>query len=150
MLGYGSKSGEQIDALVKASFDPDDAVRNNAVRALWVLAGAKPELAIKIPLEPYIRLLRSGDWSDHNKASLVLEALTKSRNPIVLEQIRAQALDPLIEMASWRSIGHAGAALAMLGRIAGIDETKLDELIGSGQTAPILSELASPSAHRAK
>jgi len=49
-------------------------------------------------------------------------------------------LDPLIEMANWRNIGHAGAALAMLGRIAGIDEAKLEQLIESGQTAPILHE----------
>jgi len=64
MLGYGRQSRGQIDALVKANLDPDDAVRNNAVRALWVLAGAKPDLALNIPLEPFIRLLRSGDWSD--------------------------------------------------------------------------------------
>src|SRR5215470_14438818 len=52
MLGYGQQSSEQIDALVRASLDPDDDVRNNAVRALAVLAGAKPALAERIPLAP--------------------------------------------------------------------------------------------------
>ena len=32
MLGYGRQSDEQIDALVRASLDPDDNVRNDAVR----------------------------------------------------------------------------------------------------------------------
>jgi HEAT repeats len=71
MLGYSRQSNEQIDALVRASLDPDGDVRNNAVRALEVLAGAKPELAQRIPIGPFVRLLRSGAWTDHNKASLL-------------------------------------------------------------------------------
>ena len=85
------------------------------MRALEVLASAKPNLAHGIPSEPFIRLLRSGAWSDHNKASLLLVALTKSRDPKVLAQLRAEALDPLMEMARWRSVGHAEAALSILG-----------------------------------
>ena len=53
MAGYGRQSSEQIDALVRASLDPDDNVRNDAVRALAVLAGAKPNLAQKISPEPF-------------------------------------------------------------------------------------------------
>lgn len=140
LLGYGRQSDEQIDALVQASLDADDEVRNDAVRALWVLGGAKPELAERIPPEPFIRLLRSGAWSDHNKASLVLVALTKSRDPGVLAQLRAEALDPLLEMARWRSSGHAESALLVLGRIAGIDENALTRLIEAGQVNTILSE----------
>jgi hypothetical protein len=139
LLGYGRQSDEQIDALVRASLDSDDDVRNDAVRALWVLGGAKPKLAERIPLEPFVRLLRSGAWSDHNKASLVLVALTKSRDPRVLAQLRAEALDPLLEMARWRSIGHAEAALLVLGRIAGMDEDALTKLIEAGQVNAILS-----------
>src|SRR5262249_10277249 len=37
MLGYGRQSDQQIDALVHASLDADDGVRNDAVRALWLL-----------------------------------------------------------------------------------------------------------------
>jgi thioredoxin reductase (NADPH) len=130
MLGYGPQSGEQIDVLVHASLDADNGVRNDAVRALDVLAGAKPDLARRIPPEAFIRLLRSGAWSDHNKASLLLVALT-SRDPNVLTLLRTEALDSLVEMARWRNPGHAGAALAILGRIAGIDEDSLNKLIDS-------------------
>ena len=77
---------------------------------------------------------------DHNKASLVLVALTTSRDPQVLAQLRVDALDPLLEMGRWRSIGHAEAALTILGRMAGIDEETLNKLIDAGQTATILGK----------
>jgi len=148
MLGYGRQSDEQIDALVHASLDGDDGVRNDAVRALWVLGTAKPTLARRIPPGPFIRLLRSGSWSDHNKASLVLMGLTTTRDPKVLAQLRTEALDSLLEMARWRSIGHAQAALTILGRMAGIDEETLNKLIDAGQTAAILAHFATGSSVR--
>jgi len=142
MLGYGTQSSAQIDALVHASLDPDDGVRNDATRALWVLAGAKPNLAQQVPTDPFIRLLRSGAWSDHNKSSLALAALTASRDPKVLDHLRVDALDALLEMARWHGIGHAGAALTILGRIAGIDEQTLQTLLASGDVTPILAKFA--------
>ena len=140
MLGYGRQSDQQIDALVHASLDEDDGVRNNSVRALWVLATGKPALAQRIPAAPSIRLLRSGAWLDHNKASLVLAALTTTRDAQMLAQLRAEALDPILEMARWRYVGHAEAALTMLGRMAGIDEDTLTKLIEGGQAATILAK----------
>lgn len=141
MLGYARQSEEQVDALVSASLDSDASVRNEAVRALEVLAGAKPDLAKRIPAEPFVRLLRSGSWFDHNKASLVLVALTKTRDPKLLTLLRSDAFDSLLEMARWRSPGHAEAALTILGRIAGIGEESLDELIKAGQADTIISRV---------
>jgi len=140
MLGYGRQFDGQIDALVQASLDADEGVRNNAERALEVLATAKPILARRIPPQPFIRLLRSGAWLDHNKASLVLVALTTTREPKLLEELRADALDPLLEMARWRYVGHAEAALTVLGRIAGIEEDSLNKMIAAGQTTTILAK----------
>ena len=141
MLGYGRQSDAQVDALVRASLDPDDGVRNDAVRALEVLAGAKPDAVERIPPEPFVRLLRSGAWSDHNKASLLLLALTKGRDPAVLTLLRTDALDSLIEMARWRSVGHAEAACVILGRIAGLSEDALEKLIEAGQVETIINKL---------
>jgi hypothetical protein len=141
MLGYGRQSEEQIDALVRASFDADNGVRNDAVRALEVLAGAKPNLAKRIPAEAFVHLLRSGAWSDHNKASLLLVALTKSRDPKVLTLLRTEALDPLVEMARWHNMGHAEAALSILGRIVGLNEDSLDKLIEAGQADTIINKV---------
>jgi HEAT repeat protein len=140
MLGYGRQTDQQVDALVHASLDPDDGVRNNAARALEVLASAKPLVAQRIPLDVFMRLMRSGAWSDHNKASLVLVALTTTRDPRMLAQLRGEALDPLLEMARWRNIGHAEAALTVLGRMVGIEEDALNKLIDAGQTAIILGK----------
>jgi hypothetical protein len=141
MLGYGRQSDEQIDALVRASLDSDDGVRNDAVRALEVLAGVKPNLAKGIPPETFVHLLRSGAWTDHNKASLLLMVLTKSRDPKVLTLLRAEALDSLVEMARWRSTAHAFAALLILGRIAGLDEDSLTKLIVAGQADTIINKV---------
>ena len=140
MLGYARQSDVQIDALVKASLDADGGVRNNATRALEVLATGKPGLATSIPPGPFIRLLRSGAWLDHNKTSLVLVALTATRDEKLLARLRTEALDSLLEMARWRYIGHAEAALTILGRIAGIDEDALTKFIDAGQPSPILAK----------
>jgi hypothetical protein len=43
-------------------------------------------------------------------------------------------------MARWRNLGHAEAALTILGRMAGIDEESLNKLISAGQTAAILAK----------
>jgi hypothetical protein len=143
LLGYGRQSDEQIDALVRASLDPHEGVRNNAVRALGVLARGEPALAQRIPSAPFIGLLRSGAWLDHNKGSLLLlDALTTRRDPQLLAQLRTTALDSLLEMGRWRNKGHAVAALAILGRIAGIDEDRLNRLLSEGKADEILGASA--------
>ncbi|HYX53249.1 MAG TPA: hypothetical protein VE783_07340 [Candidatus Limnocylindrales bacterium] len=126
-LGYASQSQKQINALVRASRDPDDAVRNNAVRALTVLARSSPKVATMIPATPFIDLLNSGTWTDRNKGSAVLMELTASRNPKLLAELRARALSALIEMARWDT-GHAMWSRYMLGRIAAIPEDQLNNL----------------------
>ena len=55
--------------------------------------------------------------------------LTGSRDPKLLKQLRKEAMDALVEMARWRSAIHAGVARRILGRIAGIEEAKLNTLI---------------------
>jgi hypothetical protein len=93
-VGYAHRSNRQIAALVQASLDPDAEVRNNAVRALAVLVEAFPQIARRIPIRPYVALLSSGVWEDHNKASLVLEPSTRSRNAALLTGLRrASTLD---------------------------------------------------------
>jgi hypothetical protein len=124
LLGYAQQSERQIAALIHASRDRDETVRNNAVRALLVLANADSpaKLATQIPAADFIPMLNSGTWTDRNKAGQLLSALTRSRDRRLLEQLRLQAMPSLIEMARWRNWGHADAYRAMLGRIAGLPE----------------------------
>jgi hypothetical protein len=128
VLGYANQSGRQINDLVWASHDPDSGVRNNATRALTVLAGSDPKVAGRIPAAGFIRMLNSGKWTDRNKAGALLKELSKGRDPKLMAELRSRALQSLVEMARWRSGGHAFFARVLLGRIAGIEETRLQEL----------------------
>ncbi|HEU5237883.1 MAG TPA: hypothetical protein VFU37_12165, partial [Pyrinomonadaceae bacterium] len=105
-LGYANHNNLQILSLVNASFDSDEGVRNNAVRALGVLAESSPEIAKSIPAEKFVSMLNSGIWKDRNKASYLLGVLSRSRNPALLSLLRRRALTSLIEMARWREFGH--------------------------------------------
>lgn len=139
ILGYAHQSKEQIEALVNASDDVDETVRNNAIRALAVLAQSSLRVATLIPAEPFIAKLNSGSWTDRNKAGFLLNELSKGRNLKLLTQLRSQALVSLLEMARWRSSGHAAFARILLGRIAGIEEKRLQQLVETGQVEQIIN-----------
>jgi hypothetical protein len=76
----------------------------------------------RIPPGPFIRLLDSPVWTDRNKAGWALLALTERRDPELLAKLRRRAIVPLVEMARWKSGGHAMPAVMILGRIAGQPE----------------------------
>jgi hypothetical protein len=141
-VGYARRSARQLRALTRAARDPDDAVRNNATRAIAVLAAANPRLVRQMPLNPFIEMLNSGIWTDRNKGAMVLERLTTKRDPAVLAKMRASALNSLIEMALWREASHAYFARTLLGRVAGISEKQLEELAFKGPPEAIVEALA--------
>lgn len=143
LLGYGRQSKTQITTLVSASRDPDETVRNNAVRALAVLAHSSAATAASIPAASFIGMLNSGTWTDRNKGSFLIAELTASRAPRLLHQLRAGALPALIEMARWRNGGHAYYSRMILGRIAGIPEAELARLVGAGDAEGIVSRARS-------
>ena len=97
-------------------------MRNNAIRALGVLASSDVELAAPIPASLILDLLSSGVWADRNKSVAVLASLTRSRDGRVLAELKQRSLGALIECARWRWIGHSYWPRVILGRLAGIDE----------------------------
>jgi hypothetical protein len=137
-LGYVNVSARQIADLTEAARDPDEGVRNNAVRALGVIASSSQQRASMIRQKPFIALLKSDKWVDRNKAGWLLINLTESRDPKLLKQLRKEAMDSLVEMARWHFAGHASFARRLLGRIAGIKEARLDTLI-DGQAEAIIA-----------
>jgi len=140
LLGYSKQSDSQILSLIKATRDSNNTVRNNATRALLVLAASSRKIASRIPVEGFIELLLSGTWTDLNKSSGLLDTITKSRDAKVLASLRRKdVLERLIEMARWRS--HWNSAAAILGRVAGIDEQRLSQLIAEGKVEVIIKEL---------
>lgn len=127
-LGYAERSPEQMAGLVSAAFDPGDGVRNNAIRALEVLCTLGPGVARQIPAERFIPLLYSVSWMDRNKGAALFDRMTEGRDPALLKMLHDRALDPLREMAQWKDFGHASFSLRILGRIGGIEESRLERL----------------------
>ena len=138
-------SQAQVDTLAYAARDEDPEVRNNAVRALGLLATAPQASAFRIDPAPFVELLLSSRWTDRNKGSLLLAKLTESRNPAVLAAVAEKALPSLIEGANWTSTNHAYAFQEILGRVGGIPEARLQQMIRDGHTAEIISSVARAS-----
>jgi len=141
LLGYARNSSRQIAALIQASHDVNDGVRNNAVRALGELAASGAKIASQIPPDDFVEMLNSETWTDRNKGAFLLEKLTATRDKRLLSQLRQQALASLVEMARWRNAGHASNPLMILGRVAGIEENRLIELVTQGNVEKIVSEV---------
>jgi hypothetical protein len=127
-LGYGARNARQTAALVHASRDPDSEVRNNSTRALGEILRADSSAAREVPPDAFIDMVRSGTWTDRNKGCMTLWPLTQSRDAEVLAKIKAESEDALWEIARWRNVGWAFCARAVLGRIAGIPEERLNPL----------------------
>jgi len=129
VIAYAPDKQAVVNDLVFAMRDPAEAVRNNTMRALAVMAElgrgtSKPR--IQIPARPFIEMLNSVEWTDRNKSSWALVKLTEGRDPAVLSELRRQALPSLAEMARWKSPGHAQASFILLGRVAGIPEEEIN------------------------
>ncbi len=148
LLGYAPQSKVQIRSLVTPTRDSDSEVRNNAIRALAILATSSTRTASEIPAENFIRMLNSGLWTDRNKAGFLLKELTRSRNNGLLHQLRAQALPSLVEMARWSDPGHAWEYRVLLGRIAGFGEDQIEQLIANGDVQKIIAAASASDSHR--
>jgi len=143
VLGYATEKQAVVEDLVHGMTDPSEEVRNNAMRTLLVFAesipGEKRGPTPRIPFEPFIEFLHSPVWSDRNKASGALLALTGSRDPELLAKLRKQALTSLVEMARWKSAGHALAAFMILGRMAGYSDETAFAFWGRGDREAVIS-----------
>ena len=139
ILGYARRSAGQVAALVRATHDGDPDVRNNALRALWVLAMASVEASAEIPGQDFVDMLNSGNWHDRNKAGALLASLTVVRPRPLLERLRTTALPSLIEMAQWENPGHAYSSRVLLGRIAGLDDAQIQNLIATSSVNKIIA-----------
>ncbi len=128
VLAFAGDKTKVAAELAAAARDPDRRVRNDATRALGVIlnyARQHPELAIAAPVEPYLDLLQSLQWTDRNKAMFVLLELTEDGDASLLHQLAEHSLPALVEMARWSTEGHAVMAYLLVGRIAGLTDTEL-------------------------
>jgi len=141
VIAYTANKQAVVNDLVEAMRDPADGVRNNAMRALAVMAGSAPQTdknQIRIPVRPFIEMLNGIEWTDRNKSSWALLRLTEKRDPAVLSELRQKALPSLIEMARWKSSGHAYAPFTLLGRVVGLPEDEITAAWERGDRASFI------------
>lgn len=128
VIGYAPSKRLVVDDLQYAMQDPDESVRDHAIRSLAAIAalGARDkDLGIRVEPTWFIQMLNSLAWSDRTRAAAALVALTEERRPYVLDQIRETALHSLAEMARWKTLDHALPAFLVLGRVAGVPEVAI-------------------------
>jgi hypothetical protein len=148
LLGYTQHSREQVDRLIAAMHDPDDEVRNNALRALMVLAHA--HMLRDLPVDDLVPFLYSGEWTDRNKASLLLEAITEAPTDATLRNLRRTALPALLDGATWDSLGHAAPFLVVLERIEGLSGEDMQRLADASTQAKIVQTARAMLAQQAR
>jgi len=144
VIAYVPKKATVVDDLQYALQDPNDGVRNNAMRSLLgltILSEKQPKLGLKVSPTWFVEQLNSLVWSDRNKAATALLTLTEKREPGLLEMLRERAVDSLIDMARWRHLSHALPGYILLGRMAGIEETRLQAAWSDGKHQPLTEEM---------
>lgn len=141
IVAYGPDKPTVVRELLHASRDPSESVRNNATRALALLARwaqQNPQAGLSIPVDPFADLLNSVSWTDRNKGVLVLVPLTADRRPWLLAELRARVLPSLVEMARWSNPGHALGPYIILARIAGVEDGEAFEVWQAGDREKII------------
>jgi hypothetical protein len=142
VLGYVKDKNAVVPDLVAAISDPYSGVRNNAMRAVEVFSKYSPKppgKKIQIPARPFIAMLNSCDWTDRNKSAAAVAGLTESRDPALLAEISKTAFASLLEMARWKSMGHAMTSLIILGRIGGLPEEQIYKDADAGDREAIFA-----------
>lgn len=145
IIAYASNKRDVVKDLVFGSSDPDGEVRNNSMRALAVIAVFAQRSAqrrIKVPIMPFVEMLNSIVWSDRNKSAFALFQLTEKRDPEILSSLRAHALQSLIEMARWKSQGHAYRPFVLLGRTGNFSEAEIEKAWLSGNRETLIESVS--------
>jgi len=121
VIAYYKDKQAVADVLMTAVNDPDENVRNNVIRGISVIAdySLKKKIPITIAPDPFILMMNSLTWTDRNKSASVLMSLTARKDQQLLDRLRLEALDPLKDMALWKSSGHSMPGFIILARIGG-------------------------------
>jgi hypothetical protein len=145
LLGYLPSRQETVETLQYALQDPEEAVRQTALRALEevaAFAAEHPGVEIRIAPTWAIQMLHSIYWGDRMRAARFLVTLTDGRNKRTLDQIKDGGLASLVEMASWDSLAYALPAYILLGRMADMSEEAIQDTWGKGQRDSVISRFA--------
>ncbi len=137
-----------VNGLEYALQDPEDTVRENALRSLKAVAvGAKlhPDQEIRIEPTWFVEMMNSVVWSDRRNASLALVNLTEGRDAETLDLIRERALASVLDMARWHDLEHALPGFILAGRLAGLDEKQIQAAWVSGDREEVIRRAHKPN-----
>lgn len=115
-------SGERVVELeLPAIRDPEELVRNNAMRVLALIAINHPE--IPIPIEPILDALAFPTTTDRNKASAILSGITKRPGLTAANRamIKERAGELLVDMLALRQPNNHDFAYQILKNVSGQD-----------------------------
>jgi hypothetical protein len=142
IVAYANDKRRVAADLIIGTRDPNDEVRNNAIRGLSVLIGyarKHRDLAIDVPTDWCFDLLESLQWTDRNKVMAVLDEITADRHAAIYPKLRQRSLPTLIEMARWKFAGHAVMAFELVGRIAGLSDPEIFKAWDGGQREQVIA-----------
>lgn len=148
VIGYAPRKKDVVNDLQGALRDPDDTVRNNAMRALGaisVLAAKDPSQEIQVSPTWFIEALDSLVWQDKTTAAITLVTLTEGRPVRVLEHLKERAVPTLAVMARWKHLPHALPAFILIGRIHGAPEEEIQKAWSEGRREAFLDSLLKPA-----
>lgn len=151
VIGYAKDKQSVLPDLQYALRDPDDTVRNNAMRSLGaiaVLAARKPGDGIHVAPVWFVEMLNSLVWQDRQTAAATLVTITERRDETVLALLRERALPALADMARWKHLPHALPAFILLGRAAGFSEEEIQQAWKDGQREPFIQRALAPPAKK--
>ncbi len=143
VLVYGDDKAKAATELDAAARDGNPRVRNNAMRALGVIleeAKDQPELLAAAPIDTYLELLDSLEWTDRNKAMFVLLGLSDGNPEAILTKLRTRSRT-LTEMARWNTAGHAQMAFVLIGRCSGMSDPEISAAWQEGRREEVLRRL---------
>lgn len=136
VIGYANDKQGVLPDLQYALRDPDDTVRNNAMRSLGaiaVLAFRQPDRKITVAPVWFVEMLNSLVWQDRQTAAMTLVTITERREESVISLLRERAIPALTEMARWKHLPHALPSYILLGRVSGIPEEEIQQAWKDGQ-----------------
>lgn len=142
VIAYSEDKQAVVPDLVVATMDPDDGVRNNAMRSLAVfgaMQASADRVAPRVPYDVFVALLNSPSFTDRNKASAALAQLTRYGDAELMTVLRRDALPALVEMARWKAKSHAFFAFSILARMAGLTEADALEYFNDDRRETVIA-----------
>lgn len=137
-LGLIAKSKQQIEAIAKATNDVDAGVRAEAMSVLMEIGRKDDSRADLVPTSQFVQLLNSGSWGERNKACVLASIYSNLKSPGLNDELKDKALPSLLEVASWDA-DHSRPALYTLGRVCGMSNGQIGDLLKSGKGGQILA-----------